>query len=375
MTEPAKVSCIALRDGVPPQSALQRLVQELGGLEPRIFPGARVLIKPNFVAPFRAATTDLEFIELFVAEVRRLGGVPILAESSGFEFDTEATFRVLGVHELAKRLNLPLINFERASYRTLDFGRGIGALEVAEVALHADLIINLPVLKGHTITKVTGAVKNLFGTLSRRSRRRLHARGLHRAIAALGRHFQPKTLHVADARRLLRRAVFATPEPLGYVLSGADPFAIDHFGCRLLGVRPDSVAHLESVGPYTVIGDVPHAFAPSEDLRSVPQRLRRGLYALSYGADHIASLALGVRSFLPDLHWMVGTHPELRPGLSRALVEQVARSCPVGAIDVDTGSVRREVCQPVRCLNCHRQHPSLVRLRGLHPPTSVEPNA
>jgi uncharacterized protein (DUF362 family) len=369
LTEPALVSCVALRDGVPPQPALQRLVQALGGLESRISPGLRVLIKPNFVAPFPAATTDLEFIEFFVAQVRRLGGIPILAESSGFEFDTEATFQVLGVNELAKRHNLPLINFERTSYRMLDFGPGIGGLEVAEVALHADLIINLPVLKQHTITKVTGAVKNLFGTLSRRSRRRLHSRGLHRAIAALARHFQPKAVHVADARRLLRRAVFAAPEPLGYVLSGVDPFAIDHHGCRLIGVQPGSVAHLESPGMYKAVGDVQQDFPQGEELNSTSERLRRGLYALSYGVDHLANLAVGSRSFLPGLHWRFGTHPELRPGLSRALVEQVARSCPVEAIDVNTGSIRREVCQPVRCLNCYREHPSLVRLRGFHPPS------
>ena len=375
MTDRAIISCVALRDGVPPQPALQRLVQALGGLEPRISPGLRVLIKPNFVAPFPAATTDLELIEFFVAQVRRLGGIPILAESSGFEFDTEATFQVLGVNELAKRLNLPLIDFERTSYRALDLGRGIGALEVAEVALHADLIINLPVLKQHTITKVTGAVKNLFGMLSRRSRRRLHARGLHRAIAALGRHFQAKAVHIVDARRLLRRAVFAAPEPLGYVLAGTDPFAVDHYGCRLIGVQPDGVAHLESPGPYTPVGDVPQSFPQGEGLDSTSQRLRRGLYALSYGVDHLACRALGTRSFLPGLHWRFGTHPQLRPGLSRALVEQVAQSCPVGAVDVDTGRVRREVCQPVRCLNCYREHPSLVRLGGLHPPRLVERNA
>ena len=33
------------------------------------------------------------------------------------------------------------------------------------------MLVNLPVLKGHTITKVTGAVKNTFGLLSRESRR------------------------------------------------------------------------------------------------------------------------------------------------------------------------------------------------------------
>ena len=56
---------------------------------------------------------------------------------------------------------------------------------MARAAVHADLIINLPVLKGHSVTLMTGAVKNLFGVLSKPSRRRVHAVGLHRAIHAL----------------------------------------------------------------------------------------------------------------------------------------------------------------------------------------------
>jgi uncharacterized protein (DUF362 family) len=344
-------------------------LEAVGGLSKRVFPGARVLIKPNFVAPFPRATTDLSFVEFHVAAVRELGGIPVLGESSGFEFDTRATFRVLGVEEFARKHNVPLIDFEEAAYRTVDLGQGVGKVALAEAALHADFIINLPVLKGHSVTRMTGAVKNLFGTVSRDSRRRLHARGLHRGIAAIGRYFQAKTLHVADARRRLTRAVFSEAEPLGYVLSGVEPFALDNLGCKLLGIPSESVAHIAPQLKYEVRGQQPSTPEGATLRDSLSARLRRSLYAAAYALDHAKSVGLGGRSLLPTLHWYLGVHPDLAPDLSRAELELVAESCPVGAIDVENKLIRQEVCQSVRCLACHQAHPELIRLAGLNPPS------
>ena len=366
MNEPARVSCLRLSDGAPPEAALQHLLESMGGLGPRVVPGARVLIKPNFVAPVAAATTDLAFVEFFVKAVRALGAIPIMGESSGFEFDTHATFEVLGVNRLAARLNVPLLNFEAAGYDPVPMGNRIGSLEVAQSALSADLILNLPVLKGHTVTGMTGAVKNLFGLLSKPSRRRAHAVGLHGAIRALALHMAPKTLHFVDARRSLRRAVFAEAEPLGYLLAGADAFALDHVGAGLLGVNPTLVRHLGAAPNYALEGDVPpRRHAPAHV--ALRDRLRRAAYAAAYGVDHLQSRVSGC-SILPRLHWHLGVHPELAPGLSEQQIAAVAASCPVGAID-DSGVLHRNLCQPVRCLACRRDHPTLVRLRGLSPPT------
>lgn len=359
--------CLSLDDGTAPQPALERLLAGVGGLEPWVHRGGRVLIKPNFVAPFPAATTDLAVVAFFVEAVRRHGGVPIVGESSGFEFDTQATFRVLGVEELARRLNVALVNFEAGGYDSVDLGAGLGSVEVARAAVHADLIVNLPVLKGHSVTLMTGAVKNLFGVLSKPSRRRVHAVGLHRAIHALARHLEPKCLHFVDARRLLRRAVFAPAEPLGYVLASSDAFALDHLGCGLLGVLPEQVRHLGPAPRYTIDGDAPRLpEAPRRPPLSYP--LRRAAYAASYAFDHLQSRLFRGPSLLPVLHWHFGVHPELAPALSPQQIAEVARSCPVGAIAPD-GTIRRNLCAPVRCLSCERAHPNLVQLRGLRPPT------
>ena len=72
---------------------LAELVDALGGFEGRFSAGAKVLIKPNFVAPFPAATTDLAIIAAVAERIRDAGGVPVVGESSGYEFSARARTR------------------------------------------------------------------------------------------------------------------------------------------------------------------------------------------------------------------------------------------------------------------------------------------
>jgi hypothetical protein len=270
------------------------------------------------------------------------------------------------VNEFAERRGLELIDVEQHEFAPVDLGSGLGIVEVSAVALEAPLIINLPVIKGHTVTRITGAVKNLFGLLSKPSRRRLHAHGLERGIAALARRLS-HALHFVDARRRLKRAVFDEPEPLGYFLAGREPFALDHLGARLLGFDPSSVEHLRDAPSYEIRGVEPELPSLLDTRSSLRERAHRGVYAALYWLDARKASILGGDSILPDLHWYLGVHPALG-SLSRAEAELVAASCPVGAIDVETRRIRKSECQRVRCLSCFREHPDLVKLGGLNRP-------
>jgi uncharacterized protein (DUF362 family) len=367
MTLPgATVQVRRLTDAEEPGPALDALLSSIGGLEGRVGRGDLVLLKPNFVAPFAHATTDLRFVDYFVARVRDLGATPVLGESSGFEFDTRATFRVLGVEEFAKSRRLELIDFQDGAFTETELGAGLPPVPLASIALDAKLIVNLPILKGHTITRVTGAVKNLFGLVSRESRRYLHSHSLEPTIAAIARRL-PEAVHVVDARRRLERAVFAEPRPLGYALAGADPFALDHLGARLLGVDPVAVGHLADAPAYEVRGDPVGSLPAPSRQSSLRQRLHRALYSALYRVDHAKHTLLGGGSIIYDLHWYLGVHPVLRR-ISPDEAAAVAASCPVNAIDATLPVIRRRECRSVRCLQCYRSHPNLVTLGGLNRP-------
>lgn len=357
-----------LDPGIDATPVLGELLAALGGLEGRVSAGDRVVIKPNFVAPFPAATTDLAVIGWIAERVRDAGGVPLVAESSGYEFDAEATFKVLGVREFCAQRRIDLVNLDDAEYVRMRLSETGHEVELARCAAEADLVINLPVLKGHTITKVTGAVKNFFGLLSRESRRRLHVSGLHAGIADLAGRF-PSSLHLADARQLLVRAVFSTVRPLGFFLAADDPFALDHFGSGLLGVDPDSVRHLSRVPDYEIDGALPEGRDELSRRDTARDRVHRAMYSAFYLVDEVRSRTVGGTSIIPHLHWTLGVHPALAEGLSDAELERLASICPVGAIDVQARRIIAEKCRPVRCMTCLREaEPGSVVLKGLNPP-------
>lgn len=346
---------------------LETLVKKVGGLEGMISDGDKVLIKPNLVAPFPKATTDLTLIDFFVSRIREAGGIPVIGESSGFEFDTDATFSILGIKGFAEERDIELINFEREGYTKIDLGNGLGIAEISNAAIDIKLIINLAVLKGHTITKVTGCVKNLFGLLSKPSRRYLHCHRLEEGIAALPLSLG-RVIHFLDARNLLSRAVFGQTTPFNYILAGVDPYALDHFGSRLLGINPKEVKYLNNTKPYTIDGDIPDTFPPFLKSSSFKKKLHRMFYALFYYLDSMKCSILGGNSILPMLHWHLGVHPELGD-VSESELKDLSLICPVGAIDIEKGKIIKERCIKVRCLRCYSElGPWKIMLKGLNRP-------
>lgn len=336
------------------------------GLAQAIKPGQTVLIKPNLVAPFPLATTDPDFIRFFIHFVKNCGATPIVGETSGFEFSTNDTIEILGIRQLLEEHDTEFINFEEQEYTTITLDTG-QKVDVASISQTADHIINLPVLKGHTITKMTGAIKNLFGLLSKPSRRQLHCSKLHAGIAALGRAY-PNLYNFVDARILLTRAVFGDTLAINSCLGGRNPFSLDHFGCGLLGIQPDAVDHIENIPEYTIEGYNPKISNTLSSQASLKKKLHRALYSTFYWLDEVKAKTLGGKSIIPELHWSLGLHPDVSK-LNQQELAEVAKLCPVNAISVEKGTIIKDKCINVRCLQCFTKDPSKkVEVKGLNPP-------
>jgi len=359
---PSLIYCIKIQGSGDPFSFLEGLVEKLDLPLSNLSSGDIILIKPNFVAPFEKSTTDLRFIEFFIFKIREIGAIPVIGESSGFEFDTEATFEILGAKRFAEEKKVSLINLEKEAYTEIHLAN-IGSVQISNLALKAKWIINLPVLKRHRIAGMTGAVKNLFGFLSKESRRHLHSHRLEEGIETLGNYFK-NTLHILDGRYLLSSAVFGQSQPLGYCLSGFDPFAIDHMGAKILGLNPKSIKYLKRVNDYRVEGSIPSNF-PSPERTSVAYSIYKRLYAILYWLDEIKCSFCGGKSILPLLHWYLGLHPKIGK-INKEELKRLSSICPVGAIDPIQGRIIKERCIHVRCLKCyHSSEKGMIRLRGM----------
>ncbi len=147
--------------------ALKRLVEPLGGMSCFVKPGDRVLIKPNLLSardPEKRVTTDPAVVRSVARLVMDAGGRPMIGDSPGLgSFGRVA--RRCGMTAVSRELGVDLAPLTRPVRVATPPGSPFRQLEIAEQALDADVVINLPKLKTHAMMLLTLGVKNLFGTI------------------------------------------------------------------------------------------------------------------------------------------------------------------------------------------------------------------
>ena len=126
----------------------------------------------------------------------------------------------------------------------------IREMEICSRALDAGLLVNLPVLKGHGQTKMTCALKNLKGCLPDKEKRRFHALGLTKPIAALGAYLRPRLTVVDSICGDLNFEEGGTPVHTNRMYLGTDPVQLDSYGRSLMGLMPEDVKYIELAEKY-----------------------------------------------------------------------------------------------------------------------------
>lgn len=361
-------------------SAVEVLLKKFDNLQGIVKKGDKVLIKPNFVAPFPKATTDLAILEGLVNAVKRIGAIPIIGESSGFEFNTGTTFKILGLEEFSQRNNVEVVNFDTDSFVEMETGWDkIKRFKVARLAAESDVIINVPKLKKHSLTKVTFGMKNLFGVLHRDSRRLIHAYNLEKGIYTLNKIISPK-LTIVDGTWSLESAVYSEASYRGLLIAGEDVRMVDYVCCNLLGEDYTNVPHI-AMGIDSKLLDSLNLVNLSEGDYSISERninnnagpqiksnLKKQIYKMMYKFDILYNSVFHYSS-IPDIHLNLGVKPYI--------VKKVCNQCGVckevceaKAIDINrTGNydIDYQKCKYVRCLKCKDSCPQkAIITKGFH---------
>jgi len=247
------VSVVACRTYEPDavRQAVTAVLAPLGGIGRFVRPGMRVLLKPNLLTPAdleRAITTHPAVVQAVAELVREAGGTVLVGDSPGGPSrDGSYVWQKTGMAEAAERTGASLVLFEGVVWKRLN-GHDYF---IARPLFEADLVINLPKLKTHVLTRLTGAVKNLFGTIPGTRKREVHCR------APGVQDFSQALVDVLELTRpglTLMDGVVGqeghgpgmggTPRRYGCLAASADPVALDTVIARALGYRPGEVLHL-----------------------------------------------------------------------------------------------------------------------------------
>jgi uncharacterized protein (DUF362 family)/Pyruvate/2-oxoacid:ferredoxin oxidoreductase delta subunit len=155
--------------------------------------------------------------------------------------------RRTGLAEAAAAQGIPMVGFSEA--RTVSHPAGVQnkQFRVAEAALDAGAIVSLSKLKTHGLTRMTGAVKNLFGCVPGLQKAEYHLRlpdpeSFGRMLVDLVTLLRPR-LHIMDAVMAMEGngPRGGTPRQVGLLLLSTDPVALDATACWIIGLPPETV--------------------------------------------------------------------------------------------------------------------------------------
>jgi uncharacterized protein (DUF362 family) len=164
---------------------------------------------------------------------------------------TAEVFATLGYTDLAKKYGLRLIEFNEAKTITFENNNALQLkrFHMPRIVQQA-FIISLPVLKDHSFTKTTIAMKNMFGIAPGKfyaggwNKSKLHSPSTDRSVVDICRYKTPD-LSVVDASVALKGMHLAgRHKKIGLILAGFDPVAVDTLGSKLLGHNPKKLPYL-----------------------------------------------------------------------------------------------------------------------------------
>jgi len=234
--------------GTDPAANVRRAVAALGGMERFVRRGETVLVKPNIGwdrLPEQAANTDPNVVAEIVRLCRAAGARRVVVTDISCN-DPRRCFARSGIAAAATAAGAEVIESRQLRMAPASLAGLASGLEVVGELVRADRVVNVPVVKHHSLSRVTLGMKNWFGVLGR-GRNRLH-QDINRAVAELGATFRP-TLTVVDATRVLAANgpvggslsdVLAT----GAVLAATDPVLADAWGASQLGHAPGALAFI-----------------------------------------------------------------------------------------------------------------------------------
>ncbi len=145
--------------------------------------GKSVVIKPNLVMnkpPEFAATTHPAVVTAAARILKKLGAKNItVAESSGGPYTEQVIkshYKVCGISEVAEKEGLHLNTDTSSGTMTFSAGKKCKSFNIIKPIIEADVIVNICKLKTHSLTKMSAATKNLFGTVPGVEKFEMHAR-------------------------------------------------------------------------------------------------------------------------------------------------------------------------------------------------------
>jgi uncharacterized protein (DUF362 family) len=244
---------LAVARGADPAEITRRAVAALGGIERFVKSGHDVIIKPNMCVDYHppeyAATTNPTVVATLVSLCLGAGAKRVRVMDMPFGGLPDSAYTVSGIAGAVQAAGGEMEVMSRVKFvkTAIPAGRDITEWEIYQDVLKADVLINVPIAKHHSLARLSLGSKNLLGVVGKPNA--IH-RNLGQRVADLASLIRP-TLSVVDAVRIL-----VTHGPTGgslndvkqadTIIASHDLVAADAYAATLFGLTGPDIAYIRA---------------------------------------------------------------------------------------------------------------------------------
>jgi uncharacterized protein (DUF362 family)/Pyruvate/2-oxoacid:ferredoxin oxidoreductase delta subunit len=345
------------------EAAVRQAVDLLGGVQRFVDPGQRVLVKPNLLLasdPARAAVTHPLVVRAVVRLVQEAGGQVLIADNPfvipvhrrGWQTLFDRTGLSAVAAETGAVLNTEIVHEQRPH----PAGELVKLVDTTRFLTSADVVISLPKLKTHGFMRFSGAVKNLFGTVPGATKSGYHVK--LQTVDCFADMLLDLVSFVRPALTVMDAVVgmdgngpsAGRPFPIGAILAGPDPVAVDVAAVALVGHVPASVP--------TIARAMRRGWSTGRPADLLV--LGEALDALRVDGFHMPAGGRSSMDLVPGfLQRWAARQMVANPRVSERCVGcgLCIEHCPVQTIGWVEGQAKIDLARCIRCYCCHELCP------------------
>ncbi|QSX06765.1 DUF362 domain-containing protein [Sedimentibacter sp. zth1] len=350
------------------QKAIDRLF-EIIELNSLVKPNYKVLIKPNLLMkrkPAEATTTHPTIILAIVNRLKALGVDNIvIADSPAGLYTKQALkdiYKVCGMQDVSIKSGAKLNTNVEYDTKYIKEGKACKTFNIIKPIHDADFIISVGKVKTHGMTTMSGAVKNIFGSIPGLQKPEMHCR--FNVLDQFSEMLVDLALCVKPNISIMDGIVCmegdgpsgGTPKTCNFIAGSQNPFELDVFLAKKIGLEPKSVPTIVasserglcdiSGNDLDFIGDE-DALKPINDFK-LPK-----------------SVSVDFVNFVPKIFRRPSNFVLNKFLVSRPVINtdkcvgcgKCAESCPQNTIEIINGKAVIDYRKCIKCFCCHEMCP------------------
>jgi len=248
---PETLSYLAVARNGDPEVMTRRAVTALGGMEKFVPKGSMVVVKPNICVAYHsyeyAATTNPWVVAAIVKMALEAGAKSVQVMDSPFGGTADQAYEYTGIGEQVKSAGGEMVVMKDMQFQEHEIPGAVNLKKVSinDLIYKADVIINVPIAKDHSLAYLTIGMKNMMGAIKHRER--LHSY-MAESLTDLNTILKPQ-LTIIDAVRILMAngptgGNLDDVKQTNTVIASPDIVAADSFAAGLFGVKPSELGYL-----------------------------------------------------------------------------------------------------------------------------------